>query len=174
MKSTTKLVSVDVIDRTVSRAIDAAEGALARSPLIPCMVGGHLCERAFLYGANPGRKSRPYATVLVSSENGLLLEYRNAYAGDFADGEKFPLEKPMSYAVPHAKTADEQGELLKKLGELYREVRTFAFETELPDDKAKTLSRYADCLADTVPAELLGFMRETEKPFFTWIGSVKS
>lgn len=145
-------------------------GNFAVGPFIPCRVNGRCCERVFLYGGAAGtQKSRPYLSVLLSSDNGLLLEYKNAYAGDFADTRKYPLGAPMDYGVPTAATAAEQGELIRKLDELYAQVRQFAFAETIDETQKKALAAYAGCLRDTVPAALLAFCRDAEPDFFRWL-----
>lgn len=138
-------------------------------PFIPCQIKGQPCERIFLYSGAGRSKNRPYLSVLINSQNGAVLEFRNAYVGDFADGEKYPLGGAMDYSVPTAKTAVEQGELLKKLNGLYAEVREFAFTNELDERQGSVLREYADCLKNTVPASLLAFCRDAEPQFYDWL-----
>ena len=146
-------------------------GSYEMGPWLPCRIQGHLCEQIFLYSATGKKRTRPYLRVLINSQTGAVLEFRNAYVEDFADGSKYPLGGTMDYSVPTAKSATEQGELLKKLDEVYAQVRTFAYAETLEEDQKTALKEYARCLERTVPAELLAFCKDAEPAFFCWLES---
>lgn len=144
-------------------------GSYEMGPWLPCRVQEHLCEQIFLYSGTGKKRNRPYLSVLINSQTGAVLELRNAYVNDFVDGEKYPLGGVMDYSVPTARTAAEQGELLKKLNGLYGVVRTFAFADDPTQEQQEVLRDYAHCLEDAVPAALTDFCRDAQPEFFRWM-----
>ena len=164
------LISYHSIKKILRKKVSNATGAsFVYSPMIPCLIDGHICERVFLYSAGSGKRSRPYITALISSESGILLEYKNSYGSEFADAEKYPLDAEMDYSVPTAKTVEEQAELVNKLESYTEKIREIAFKDNLSSDERRTISEYSECLRKTMPNELLSFIMDIEKPFFKWI-----
>ena len=81
---------------------------------VPVKRKGHILDAVFLYKAGNSReRARPFASALFEPRSGAMLEYRNAYINDFADQTKYPMEQKISYAVPFARTAKEQGKLVQ-------------------------------------------------------------
>ena len=139
------------------------------TPAVVKIVNGHKCEVYFAYRGIGKKILRPYLKLVTDFNGGTILEFKNAYYDDFANTEKYPLGTEFDATVPTARTAKEQMEQLKTLQRLYAQVRDFAFAENLPDTNKRLLNQYAACLAETVPADLLNFCKETEPKFFAWL-----
>lgn len=127
-------------------------------------------EVYFAYNISQQKKIlRPYLKLVTDFNNGLILEFKNAYYSEFADTKKYPLNTEFNANVPVARTAKEQMELLNSLQALYVKVREFAFDKDLSNENRRILADYADCLSKTVPTDLLNFCKDTEPEFFDWI-----
>lgn len=142
------------------------------TPAIVKLAHGRKCEVYFAYGISSKEKIlRPYIRLVTDFENGLFLEFKNAYYSDFADDKKYPLNMEFNAKVPVAKSVKEQQALIKNLQTLYTKVRTFAFSKDLSTEDKNTLANYTECLSKTIPADLLNFCKNTEPEFFRWLSS---
>ena len=140
------------------------------TPAIVKMANGRKCEIYFAYSGVGNKKIlRPYLKLVTDLNGGTILEFKNAYYDDFANGEKYPLGAKFDATVPISLTAKEQMERLKTLQTLYIKVRDFAFAENLSAANKQLLNQYAACLAETVPADLLNFCKDTEPEFFAWL-----
>lgn len=140
------------------------------TPAIVKTANGRKCEVYFAYKVSRDKKIlRPYLKLVMDFETGLVLEFKNAYYSDFADAKKYPLNAEFNATVPVAKSAKEQMELLKNLQALYVKIRELAFARNLSSAEKNFLTDYAECLAKTVPTDLLNFCKDTEPEFFDWL-----
>ena len=146
-----------------------AGGNFSLTPAIVKTKHGRKVEVYFAYSISKKKILRPYLKLVTDFNSGIILEFKNAYYDDFADAKKYPLNAEFDAAVPVAHSAKEQMELLKNLQALYGRVREFAFEENLSAEENRTLNDYADCLAKTLPIDLLNFCKDSESEFFNWL-----
>ena len=140
------------------------------TPAVVKTVRGRKVEVYFAYNISRQKKIlRPYLKLVTDFNNGIILEFKNAYYSDFAYAKKYPLTAEFDANVPVAKSAKEQSTLLNELQGLYAKIRVFAFAETLSDEEKQTLKDYAECLSKTVPTDLLNFCKDTEPEFFNWI-----
>ena len=150
-----------------------AGGNCFLTPAIVKMSNGHKCEVYFGYNIRAnGKMARPHMRVVSDYETGTLLEFQNAFYSEFADTEKYPLDRWMDPQVPVAKSAREQKELMEKLQMSYEKIRPAAFSEDISEDTVRELKEYRKCLADVLPAGLLAFCEQTEADFFKWMNRI--
>lgn len=163
--------SLQDIKALLSKGVHAlGNGGYSVSQPIPCMESGYRTERMFFYpSTSKAERVRPYAWVSVSSEHGRVLSFQYCAIRDFMDTQKFPLDQIVDYSVPSAKTAKEQGELLKQYDAAYEAVRTYAF-TEKPDETQKSqLKDFQQLMNRTIPAGLIPYYESLSPDFFKWM-----
>ncbi|MCH5264951.1 MAG: hypothetical protein J1F02_03555 [Lachnospiraceae bacterium] len=162
-----KIKSIDTI-----AAIKVATGTnFSKSFYIPVKKGDHILDAAFLYSAGSLSQTRlrPNASIIIEPGSGSILEYRNSYINDFMDSAKYPMTLELDYSVPSAKSAKEQGELVKTVNELYGDIRKMAFKETLSDAQKKTLAKYNSCFYKAVPDSLVPFYEALSPEFFQWM-----
>lgn len=175
MKNEEKILKENSYKDDIFAAIKTATRSnFAMSFYMPVIKAGHRLDAAFLYemGDFATMRTRPYASVLIESETGTLLEYRNAYISDFADSQNCPMSMKIDFSVPYAKTAAEQGALVARVEELYETVRELAWKEELTEDEIKAVREYWDCFQKAVPKDLLVFYKALAADFWKWIEKV--
>lgn len=163
----------DILVKVKKQLMEIMGNGYSLTPAILKKKGGNKCEVYFAYYiSGKGDISRPYIRMVADYETGVILEYQNAHYQEFADSSKFPLEVGINPAVPAAKTAGEQWELVQRLRSLHETVREFAFEDRITDKERKLLEDYRECFHNTVPAGLMEFCMDTEREFFSWMDKV--
>ncbi len=145
-------------------------GGYSVSQPVPHMEGGYRTERVFFYPSTPKtQRVRPYAWASVSSEHGRVLSFQTCVIHDFMDTQKYPLDLMVDYSVPSAKTAKEQGELLKQYETAYEAVRMFAFDEKMDESQKKQLKEFYQLMSRTIPAGLMPYYKSLSPDFFKWI-----
>ena len=158
--------------REILQAVKTAAGTnCALSFPVPVRRAGHILDAVFLYdmGTFLAVRARPFASALLEHGSGILLEYRNAYLGDFMDTQKYPLTQKIDYSVPYAKTAAEQGKLLERIDGLYESIRELAWKNEPDEGEKRAAEEYGTCFFRAVPGDLLPFYEALSPEFFAWL-----
>lgn len=160
----------DILLKVKKQISDIMGDGYSLTPAIVKKNGGNRCEVYFAYSIHRRQGiSRPCIRIVTDYETGVIVEYQNANYFEFADIEKYPLDKMMKSEVPVAKTAQEQSEILNELYSLYASVRQFAYSDVLSNEEKNMLERYRECLYKAVPTELMAFCSYTEQEFFAWM-----
>lgn len=158
----------EILENTVKKA--ASFGVSTLTPAAVETVNGHKCEVVFGYAIRANKTlSRPAVKIVTDYDSGTILLYQNAFFREFADAAKYPVDASLRAGVPTAKTAKEQLQLVREMTDLYECVRTFALEDNLTVDQKSICKSYRDCLAATVPTDLLAFCKDTEPAFYSWL-----
>ncbi len=163
--------SLQDIKSAVTKGVRALEGGgYSVSQPVPCMENGLRTERVFFYPNTFNTKRvRPYAWASISSEHGRVFSFQYCAVRDFMDTKQYPLEQMVDYSVPSAKSAREQGELLKRMEEACEAVRAFAFAETLDEAQMKQLREFSLLMAQTVPAGLMPYYEALSPDFFRWM-----
>lgn len=175
MENEDKILKENIYKDDIFEAIKTATRSnFAMSFYVPVKKAGHCLDAAFLYemGNFTTMRARPYASVLVEPETGMLLEYCNAYISDFADSLNCSMSQKIDYSVPYAKTAAEQGALVARVEELYETVRKLAWKEELTENEKNAVREYWDCFQKAVPKDLLVFYKALAAEFWEWIEKI--
>lgn len=136
------------------------------------LVDGIRVEKVFIYPvSNEKMRTRPFAAVTFSMEDGMILKYENAYLYDFADTEKYPFDKKISYEIPDGskKTVKEHQLELSIIFKLYEAIRNFAFNEELSAEQAEILTKYYVIFEKTVPSSNIPFYEALSEKFMKWV-----
>lgn len=143
----------------------------AMSFLVPVKKGEHILDAAFLYGTGSFSvmRTRPFASILMEPNTKALLEYRNAYFDDFMDSAQYPMALKLDYSVPYASSAKEQGELVRKVQELYGSIRALPWKDGLDVSEKEMAMEYDNCFYRAVPRALLPFYEALSPEFFAWL-----
>ena len=165
--------SLQDIKALLAKGVHALQnGGYSVSQPIPCMEGSYRTERMFFYpSTSKVERVRPYAWASVSSEHGRVLSFQYCAIRDFMDTQKYPLDQIVDYSVPSAKTAKEQGELLKLYDAAYETVRTFAFAEKTDETQKSQLKDFQQVVSRTIPAGLMPFYESISPDFFKWMKS---
>ena len=154
-------------------ALKTASGAdFTMSFFLTVKKGEHILDASFLYAAGNFNTvwTRPFASAVFEPETGAVLVYRNCYVDDFADSSSYPMTCRVDYAVPFAKTAEEQGELVKRIQELYFVIRLLPWKESLDEKEKRAAGMYRDSFFKAVPKGLLPFYQALSPEFYEWLG----
>jgi hypothetical protein len=163
--------SLQDIKALLAKGVHALQnGGYSISQPVPCIEGSYRTERVFFYPSTLKiERVRPYAWASVSSEHGRVLSFQYCAINDFMDTQKHPLDQIVDYSVPSAKTAKEQGELLKQYDTAYDAVRTFAFADKLDETQRNQLKSFQQLMSRTIPAGLMPYYESLSPDFFKWM-----
>ncbi len=138
--------------------------------LVPSIENGKMVERTFVDSATASlKRTRPSAYIEIDSETGVLLFYKHCMYEDFVNTEEFPPGTPVSNKFETERTVKEQIEFDKALWELYKDLRTFAFEENLTEDQLKTVREYKEMWNKTVLCDLKQYYEALSPDFFNWL-----
>lgn len=152
------------------RGFSVVPPGTAMSFFIPCMEGGRLTERAFIYPFTPGRPHgcRPYAWIVRSMKNKKLLAYQKCEDRDFMEGGYEPGDR-VDYRLRGSVKTGEYSLYCKRFAGIYEEIKNFVFQEELDGQKAGLLGAYAGLLERIIPEELMPYYEGLSPEFFLWI-----
>lgn len=138
------------------------------SLFVPVQKNGQVLDAAFLYSmGKPGVEwTRPFASVLLDSASGTLLEYRNAYISDFIESEEYPMTRKLDYSLPEGRSAKEQGALIHGLQEDYPQLKAAVFKASWSDSERALLASYKERFYQAVPGALVPFYTALSYEFF--------
>lgn len=165
--------SLQEIKALLAKGVHALQnGGYSVSQPVPCIEGSFRTERVFFYPSTPKvERVRPFAWAILSSEHASVLSYQHCVINDFMDTRKYPLDLMVNYSVPSAKTAKEQGELLKQYDMAYEAVRTFAFAEKLEEAQKKQLKDFKQLMNRSIPAGLMPYYESLSPDFYQWMKS---
>ncbi len=163
--------SLQDIKALVAKGVHAlVNGGYSVSQPVPCVENGCRTERVFFYpNTLQTERVRPYAWASVSPEHGRVLSFQTCVIHDFMDTQKYPLDQLVDYSVPIAKTAKEQGELLKQYEAAYEEIRKFAFAEKLDEIQKNQLKIFWQLFSRTIPPGLIPYYESLSPDFFEWM-----
>lgn len=136
------------------------------------LINGVKVEKMFIYPVYPTEmRTRPFAVVTTSMEDGAILRFENAYLVDFLDTEKYPFDKKISYAIPDGskKTVKEHQLEINIIFKLYEAIRNFAFNEELTAEQTEILTKYYVIFEKTVPSSNMPFYEALSEKYMKWV-----
>lgn len=137
---------------------------------VPNMENGILTEKIFLYRMSRSvERSRPFAVLTVSAENGEVLSYSNCKYEDFVDTGSHPTSKLISYAMPIKETIEEFESEQAMIRKMYEIIRRFAFSDNVTEQERILLSKYRLIFWGAVPKDLTDYYNAIGKEFFKWV-----
>lgn len=140
---------------------------------VPSMIQGHCTDRYFLYSNNPEKlRSRPMVWLELDGSSGAVLSMNHCFVADFVNGEVYPFDKLIDYTVPDNTSVSAQMARIRKLHELYRDVKATAFQEKLTEEEKAVVKQYVRLLEETAPVALMPFYRELGNTFFAWIEEI--
>lgn len=124
---------------------------------VPCKNEGGELEEAFFIVKN--KESEPYAWFKVESEYGKVRVYADRRDVDFHDGFVDGKTDCVTYNQDH----------YRRLIELYKSIREFAFKKELTREEKNKVIEYRRLFKTGTPQGLRRFYFSLGKEFFMWM-----
>lgn len=142
---------------------------------VPALDNGRLTERFFLC-SNQARavRRRPFAWLAMDVESGRLARYADCAVEDFAAGLGAAPDQELDYSAPEGQSVRETQKLARRMSELYRSIRTFAFCPAPSGEQREAMAQYQALLPRVWRPELRRFYEALSPEFFAWLQGARA
>ncbi len=137
---------------------------------MPDIENGTRIEKQFLYRKTLAlTRSRPFALITVSMDDGALLSYQDCRFRDFMEPEGHGFNQKINYALPKKQDVKEYATKQSLLRKMYEVVRQAAFSETLTQQEKELIGKYLSLLREQVPADLLEYYEKAGENFYRWV-----